>query len=139
MKVVLGRGQFSMFYEPHVPCRLNPVLSLILPGIRLKQQAANIFGVCARAKSTHKTPWICWTTANRRAPLIPNNPLCQWCSKSLAIFFVFVFLFSKISNFIPEVDKNINDKYKIPSNFTTRSKFILDEITVYEVFKKNKL
>ena len=43
------------------------------------------------------------------------------------------------SNFISEVDKNINDKYKIPSNFTTRIKFILDEITVYEVFKKNKL
>ena len=43
------------------------------------------------------------------------------------------------SNFISEVDKNINDKYKIPSNFTTTSKFILDDITVYEVFKKNKL
>ena len=42
------------------------------------------------------------------------------------------------SNFISEVDKNINDKYKIPSNFTTISKFILDDITVYEVFKKNK-
>ena len=43
------------------------------------------------------------------------------------------------SNFISEVDKNINDKYKIPSNFTTIRKFILDGITVYEVFKKNKL
>ena len=43
------------------------------------------------------------------------------------------------SNFISEVDKNINDKYKIPSNFTTINKFILDDITVYEVFKKNKL
>ena len=42
------------------------------------------------------------------------------------------------SNFTSEVDKNINDKYKIPSNFTTISKFILDDITVYEVFKKNK-
>jgi len=42
------------------------------------------------------------------------------------------------SNFMSEVDKNINDKYKIPSNFTTISKFILDDITVYEVFKKNK-
>jgi len=42
------------------------------------------------------------------------------------------------SNFISEVDKNINDKYKIPSNFTTISKFILDDITVYEVFEKNK-
>ena len=42
------------------------------------------------------------------------------------------------TNFMSEVDKNINDKYKIPSNFTTISKFILDDITVYEVFKKNK-
>ena len=38
-----------------------------------------------------------------------------------------------------EVDKNINDKYKIPSNFTKINEFILDNITVYEVFKKNKL
>ena len=38
-----------------------------------------------------------------------------------------------------EVDKNTNDKYKIPSDFTKISKFILDDITVYEVFKKNKL
>ena len=43
------------------------------------------------------------------------------------------------SNFMSEVDKNINDKYKIPSNFTKISKFVLDNITVYEVFKKNKL
>ena len=43
------------------------------------------------------------------------------------------------SNFISEVDKNTNDKYKIPSDFTKISKFILDNITVYEVFKKNKL
>ena len=42
------------------------------------------------------------------------------------------------SNFTSEVDKNLNDKYKIPSNFTTISKFILDDIIVYEVFKKNK-
>ena len=40
------------------------------------------------------------------------------------------------SNFISEVDKNINDKYKIPSDFATTSKFILDDIAVYEVFKK---
>jgi len=40
------------------------------------------------------------------------------------------------SNFMSEVDKNINDKYKIPSDFTKISKFILDNITVYEVFKK---
>ena len=43
------------------------------------------------------------------------------------------------TNFISEVDKNINDKYKIPSDFTKISEFILDNITVYEVFKKNKL
>ena len=43
------------------------------------------------------------------------------------------------SNFISEVDKNINDKYKIPSDFTKISEFILDNITVYEVYKKNKL
>ena len=43
------------------------------------------------------------------------------------------------TNFISEVDKNINDKYKIPSNFTKINEFILDNITVYEVFKKNKL
>tara|TARA_Y100001960_G_scaffold116563_1_gene124874 strand:- start:198 stop:596 length:399 start_codon:yes stop_codon:yes gene_type:complete len=43
------------------------------------------------------------------------------------------------SNFMSEVDKNINDKYKIPSDFTKISKFVLDNITVYEVFKKNKL
>ena len=42
------------------------------------------------------------------------------------------------SNFTSEVDKNINDKYKIPSNFTTINKFILNDIIVYEVFKKNK-
>ena len=40
------------------------------------------------------------------------------------------------SNFTSEVDKNINDKYKVRSNFTTISKFILDSITVHEVFKK---
>ena len=43
------------------------------------------------------------------------------------------------SNFISEVDKNINDKYKIPSDFTKISEFILDNIIVYEVFKKDKL
>ena len=40
------------------------------------------------------------------------------------------------SNFISEVDKNINDKYKVRSNFITISKFILDSITVHEVIKK---
>ena len=41
------------------------------------------------------------------------------------------------TNFISEVDKNSNDKYKIPSNFSKVNEFILDNITVYEVFKKN--
>ena len=35
-----------------------------------------------------------------------------------------------------EVDKNINDEYKVPSNFITIGKFILDSIIVYEIFKK---
>ena len=42
------------------------------------------------------------------------------------------------SNFISEVDKNFNDKYKIPSNFTRIDTFIIDGIPVYEVYKKNK-
>ena len=41
------------------------------------------------------------------------------------------------TNFISEVDKNLNDKYKVPSNFTSVSKFSLDNILVYEIFKKN--
>ena len=41
------------------------------------------------------------------------------------------------TNFISEVDKNSNDKYKIPSNFTKINEFILDNVTVYEVFKKS--
>ena len=41
------------------------------------------------------------------------------------------------TNFISEVDKNSNDKYKIPTNFTKINEFILDNMTVYEVFKKN--
>ena len=40
------------------------------------------------------------------------------------------------SNFISEVDKNFNDKYEIPSNFTSIGKFIIDGILVYEVYKK---
>ena len=40
------------------------------------------------------------------------------------------------SNFISEVDKNFNDKYKIPSNFTRIDTFIIDGIPVYEVLKK---
>ncbi len=41
------------------------------------------------------------------------------------------------SNFISEVDKSNNDKYKIPSNFTKIDKFIIDGVLIYEVFKKN--
>ena len=41
------------------------------------------------------------------------------------------------SNFISEVDKNSNDKYKIPNNFSKINEFILDNIKVYEVYKKN--
>ena len=39
--------------------------------------------------------------------------------------------------FISEVDTNVNDKYKIPSNFTKVDEFILDNIRIYEIFKKN--
>ena len=35
-----------------------------------------------------------------------------------------------------EVDKSSNDKYKIPSNFSKINEFILDNIKVYEVYKK---
>jgi len=41
------------------------------------------------------------------------------------------------SNFISEVDKYNNDKYKIPANFTKVDEFILDNIKVYKVFKNN--
>ena len=41
------------------------------------------------------------------------------------------------TNFISEVDKNSDDKYKIPYNFNKIDEFILDNITVYQVFKKN--
>ena len=43
------------------------------------------------------------------------------------------------SNFMSEVDKNFDDKYKIPSNFTKIDEFVLDDIKVYEVFKKKEL
>ena len=42
------------------------------------------------------------------------------------------------SNFISEVDKNFDYKYKIPSNFIKIDEFIVDNIKIYEVFKKNK-
>lgn len=41
------------------------------------------------------------------------------------------------SNFVSEVDKYNNDKYKIPANFTQVDEFILDNIKIYKVFKKN--
>ena len=40
------------------------------------------------------------------------------------------------SNLMSEVDKNYDDKYKIPSNFSKNSEFVVDGITVYEVYKK---
>jgi len=41
------------------------------------------------------------------------------------------------SNFMSEVDKSSNDKYKIPNNFSKINELILDNIKVYEVYKKN--
>tara|TARA_B100002051_G_scaffold273417_1_gene312151 strand:+ start:856 stop:2508 length:1653 start_codon:yes stop_codon:yes gene_type:complete len=40
------------------------------------------------------------------------------------------------TNNVSEVDKNFNDKYKIPANFIKMDEFILDGIIVYQVFKK---
>ena len=40
------------------------------------------------------------------------------------------------TNNVSEVDKNFNDKYKIPANFIKIDEFILDGIIVYQVFKK---
>ena len=41
------------------------------------------------------------------------------------------------TNFISEVDKNQNNKYKIPSNFTSVIKFSLDNVLIYEIYKRN--
>jgi len=41
------------------------------------------------------------------------------------------------TNFMSEVDKNSNDKYKIPNNFSKINEFIIDNIKIYEVYKKN--
>tara|TARA_Y100000031_G_scaffold56056_1_gene63710 strand:+ start:88 stop:438 length:351 start_codon:yes stop_codon:yes gene_type:complete len=41
------------------------------------------------------------------------------------------------TNFTSEVDKKYNDKYKIPSNFKKINAFMLDNVVVYEVYKKN--
>ena len=40
-------------------------------------------------------------------------------------------------NFIFEVDIKDNDKYKIPANFSKINQFILENIVVYEIYKKN--
>ena len=40
------------------------------------------------------------------------------------------------TNLISEVDKNFNDKYKIPTDFTKVDKFILNKVLLYEVYKK---
>ena len=40
------------------------------------------------------------------------------------------------SNFISEVDKNFNDKYQIPINFTKIDKFVLNEVLLYEIYRK---
>ncbi len=40
------------------------------------------------------------------------------------------------TNFISEVDKNFNDKYEIPMNFTKIDKFVLNEVLLYEIYRK---
>ena len=41
------------------------------------------------------------------------------------------------TNFISEVDKNSDDKYKIPNNFSKIDELIVNDTVVYQVFKKN--
>ena len=41
------------------------------------------------------------------------------------------------TNFTSEVDKKYDDKYKIPSNFSKINTFIIDNVVVYEIYKKN--
>ena len=41
------------------------------------------------------------------------------------------------SNFMSEVDKSSNDKYKIPNNFSKIDELIVNDTIVYQVFKKN--
>ena len=36
-----------------------------------------------------------------------------------------------------EVDKNSDDKYKIPDNFSKIDELIVNDTVVYQVFKKN--
>jgi len=40
------------------------------------------------------------------------------------------------TNFISEVDKNFNDKYEIPANFIKINEFVVDNLKVYDVYKK---
>ena len=35
------------------------------------------------------------------------------------------------------MDKKFNDKYKIPDNFSKINEFVLDNIIIYQVYKKN--
>ncbi len=42
------------------------------------------------------------------------------------------------TNFVSEVDKNYNDKYKIPTNFSKINTFISNNVVVYEIYKKNE-
>ncbi len=41
------------------------------------------------------------------------------------------------TNFMSEVDKKYDDKYKIPKNFSKINTFVIDNVVVYEVYKKN--
>ena len=42
------------------------------------------------------------------------------------------------TNFMSEVDKKYNDKYNIPKSFSKIETFKMDNILVYEIYKKNK-
>ena len=42
------------------------------------------------------------------------------------------FLFDKLK----QHDKNFNDKYQIPINFTKIDKFVLNEVLLYEIYRK---
>ncbi len=41
------------------------------------------------------------------------------------------------TNFMSEVDKKYDDKYEIPKNFSKINTFVIDNVVVYEVYKKN--
>ena len=40
------------------------------------------------------------------------------------------------TNFMSEVDKNYNDKYKIPAEFSKIDEFVINNVKIYEVYKK---